>query len=442
MTKIGVVSLGCDKNTVDTEKMLYLIKMDGYEITAEPEDADVIIVNTCAFIEKARKEAVDTILEYAAYKEKNLKKLIVTGCLPEKYIDEIFESFSEVDGFLGVNDYGKIGLVIKETLAGKRVNFVKGTKEKEEKSRLQSTPRHYAYLKIADGCLNRCAFCTIPSIRGAYRSRPINDLISEAEELATNGVRELILVAQDTTAYGIDLYGGYKITELLQKLSEIDGIVWIRLLYCYPEKISDTLIEEIAINEKICKYLDIPFQHVNDGILKRMGRKYNKSGIIALLEKLREKVPAISIRSTFMVGFPGETEEQFEELRRFLYEYQIDNAGFFEYSKESGTAAAEMDGQVKAAIKKQRYRKITNDNQIIIFGRQRKKQDKIIPVMVNYYDKERCFYVGRDGGSAPDIDTEVFIDSTEELCPGEIVNVKITRSENYDLDGILVKEAK
>jgi ribosomal protein S12 methylthiotransferase len=422
--KIGIVSLGCDKNRVDTENMLYYLKDGAFEITNDYSVADIIIVNTCAFIESARAEAIDTILEMAEYKKSGkCKQLIVTGCLPEKYRDQLVEGIPEADAFLGVREYEKIAKVI-------------GMSDKDSEltdKRIITTPQHYAYLRIADGCDNHCTFCTIPSIRGKYKSVKIEDVLSQASDLEKMGVKEIILVAQDVTSYGKDIYGSYQLVNLLKKLSEFN-FEWIRLMYCYPELVSDELIEEISTNPKIAKYVDIPLQHVDDGVLKLMNRRSRKEQIVSIVNKLRAKCPDIAIRTTFMVGFPSETEEQFYNLCDFAKEYKLDHVGVFAYSKEDDTPSAKIKGHLDEEIKLERVDilgAILEENNL---KANEKFVGKTVKVLYEDIDYERNMFVGRTQYNAPEIDSVVYF-SGEFADVGEFYNVKITAVDGYDLIG-------
>ena len=355
--KIGVISLGCDKNRVDTEKMLSILGNDN--LTQDLSEAEIVIINSCAFLESSRKEAIDTVMECNEYRGNGrLEKIVLTGCLPQKFIDELFDELTEVDIFLGINDYELLPDAIEQSYNGKRVNLVGANKQAfETQKRVVTTPLHYAYLKIADGCNNHCTYCLIPAIRGKYRSEKIEDLKKEAESLGD--IAELILVAQDVTRYGEDIYGKQSLVELIRELSSLDNIGSIRLLYAYPDCLSDELIDEIANNDKVIKYLDIPLQHADDTVLKRMNRKGSGESYLRLIEKLRERVKGIAIRSTFIAGFPGETEEQFGNLVKFIEEAKLNNAGFFAYSREEGTPAYKLDGQLPQKVKNERVRNFT-----------------------------------------------------------------------------------
>ena len=431
--KFGVISLGCDKNRVDTEKMLALIKNHGYSLTDDLNEAQILIVNTCAFLQSARTEAIDTILECAEYKLGNLEKIVVTGCLPQKFIDELFAPLFEADIFLGINDYQKLFEALEESYEkDTRINFVNTGNDSFIKDRVVTTPSHYAYLKIADGCYNHCTYCLIPKIRGKYHSYPMEDLLLEAEELGD--MAELIVVAQDSTRYGEDLYGQNKFVELLQKLSKLENIRSIRLLYCYPDVITDELIDEIAQNEKILKYLDIPLQHSENRVLKLMNRKGTRESYLALFEKLRKKIPGIAIRSTFISGFPSETEEEFEGMLDFIQQAKLINCGFFAYSKEPDTAAYRMKGHIHHATKKRRVKRLYETQSKISAEILSGFVGKEINVLCDGIDYDKNCFVGRAYFNAPDIDGKVFFNAYEAR-QGEIYKVKIISADSYDLYG-------
>lgn len=432
--KFGVISLGCDKNRVDTEKLLGLIKRNGCTLTDDISAAHVLIVNTCAFLESARQEAIETVLECAQQKtDGNLEKLVVTGCLPQKFVDELFEPLQEVDVFLGINDYEKIFEALEISyVQDERQNYVGKGKDGYIHDRVLTTDDHFAYLKIADGCYNHCTYCLIPKIRGKYRSYPMEELLKEAEELGET--EELIIVAQDTTRYGEDLYGENKFVELLQKLSALDNIKKIRLLYCYPDVIGDELIDEIATNDKILKYIDIPMQHTEDRVLKLMNRKGTREKYLALIEKLRKKIPEIAIRSTFISGFPTETEEEFCNMLGFIRRAKLFNCGFFAYSREPDTGAYRMKGQVHHATKKRRVRALYQTQQAISRGLLSAFIGKKITVLCDGIDYEKGCFVGRGYFSAPDIDGKVFFHATEAM-QGEYYEVEIDGADAYDLYG-------
>ena len=435
-TKVGVISLGCDKNRVDTEVMLANLAKGGYQITNNPQDADVLIVNTCAFLQSSREEAIDTILEMAHLKEHSNKKLVVTGCLGQKFGEEVFEGFPEVDAVVGTNDYDKICDVIGGVLQHKRDLYVNCNDALTFGDRVLTTPSHVAYLKTSDGCNNFCTYCLIPYIRGRFRSVPMEDIVAHAKSLADGGVKELILVAQDTTRYGKDLYGEIRLVQLLQQLSAIEGIHWIRLLYCYPELMDDALIDEIANNPKIVKYVDIPLQHVDDTILKKMNRRSNYQSICNLFDKLCQK--QISIRSTFICGFPGETKETVGLVYDFLRKYKLRNVGFFAYSREEGTKSYSFDGQVPKRTKERYVSNCYKVQQTVVNELNASDVGKVYECIVESLQEEhdgKFFYMGRTYFMAPEIDGNVLIISNEQLQPGTFCNVKITNALEYDLIG-------
>ena len=423
--KIGMVSLGCDKNRVDTEKVLYALTESGYTITQNVDEADILVVNTCAFITTAIRESIDTILELAEQKKNRDVKLVVMGCFAERFALEVKDELVEVDAFIGVNSYENIVEIFNNL--DERPIVLDKTPCKHIKGRVQTTPAHYAYLKIADGCDNFCTYCTIPYIRGRYRSYPIEDLIQEAKELAENGVKELILVAQDTTRYGKDLYGKYMLKELLKELVKID-FYKIRILYAYPELVDDELIELIASEDKIAKYIDIPLQHISNKILKDMHRRNTKEEAYSLLTKLRERCPSIAIRSTFIVGFPGETDEDFSELKQLVSTGLIDYAGFFAYSREKGTLAYKMKDQVPYRVKKAREKELSRMQSAIIENRHLKYLGTNMEVIYEGIDYNKGKFYGRPEYNAPDIDTKIYFTSTFPLEVGNVYKVKITKA--------------
>ncbi|MBE7086817.1 MAG: 30S ribosomal protein S12 methylthiotransferase RimO [Clostridiales bacterium] len=435
MTKdklVGVISLGCDKNRTDTEKMLAILS-ERHTVTDDVEKAQIIIVNTCAFLKSSRKEAVSEILWAAELKKYGvLEKLIVTGCLPQKFVDEIFGELVEVDAFLGVSDYLDILSVIDRVYLGERVNAVGLPRSWQCPARIKTTP-FYAYLKIADGCSNFCTYCLIPKIRGKYRSVPSEKLIEEAKGLGQ--VNELILVAQDLTRYGEDLDEDVNLTKLIKKLSKLDNICHIRLLYCYPEGVTDELIEEIRHNDKVLKYIDIPFQHADDRVLKRMNRKGSCKGYIELVNKLKAKIPAVAIRSTFITGFPGESEEAFENLCGFLQEAKLFNAGFFKYSREEDTPAYKLDGQLLESVKNKRLKKLYSVQKGVVKANLKELVGKTITVLAEGFDQNELIYYGRAYFNAPDIDGKVFFFSRDEVEYGKEVTVTVKRVCGYDLYG-------
>lgn len=429
---IGVISLGCDKNRVDTEKMLAVLGSD--KITQDQEDAQIIIVNSCAFLESSRKEAIETVFDVNELRKTGkLEKIVLTGCMPQKFVADMFDEFKEVDVFLGTGDYEYLPEAIELAYKGKRVNFVGKAKEFKEKKRVVTTPLHYAYLKIADGCDNHCTYCLIPSIRGKYRSEKEEDLVAEAQSLGD--VKELILVAQDVTRYGEDIYGENKFAELLRKLSALDNIGSIRILYCYPDKLTDELIAEIKNNDKIIKYLDIPLQHAEPVVLKRMNRKGTGEGYLKLIAKLRKEIPDIAIRSTFIAGFPGETEEQFENLLEFIKEAKLTNAGFFAYSREEGTPAYRLPDQIDEKEKQSRVKKLYAAQKKVSEERNKSLVGKQIKVICDGVDYDKQSFYGRAYFSAPEIDGKAYFTYDGEIKQGEYYDVKITKADAYDLYG-------
>ena len=430
--KYGLISLGCDKNRVDAEKLLARIKERGCALTNDIEEAQVLIINTCSFLADSRREAIETIIECAQYKSKNLEKIVVTGCLPQKFIAEIYDSLTEADVFLGTYDYDMFFEALKEAYKNGRSNFTGSGKDVFTCKRVVTTPLHYAYLKIADGCNNRCTYCLIPKIRGAYFSYPMEELVKEAEELGE--VSELILVAQDVTRYGIDLYGEKKLCEILQKLTALVNINSVRLLYCYPEMIDDALISEIAGNPKIIKYLDIPFQHSEDRVLKMMNRRGTRQSYLELIAKLRARIPGIAIRSTFICGFPTETEEESAALGEFLRQAKLDNCGFFAYSREEGTPAYRIKGQIPAAVKRKRVKAMYEIQREISLERMQGFKGKKLRVLCDGIDEEMGCFHGRAYFSAPDIDGEVFFNAAHAE-QGKYYDVYIERADSYNLYG-------
>lgn len=429
----GVISLGCDKNRVDTEKLLGLLKDRGYPLTDDLAKAQIVIVNTCAFLQSAREEGIETILECADYKDKNLEKIVVTGCLPQKFIQELFAPLTEADVFLGISDYEKIFDALEESYAkNERVNYVGKGADGYLENRVLTTDEHFAYLKIADGCYNHCTYCLIPKIRGKYRSYPMEKLLKEAESLGE--ISELILVAQDTTRYGEDLYGKNKFVSLLQALSKLENIQKIRLLYCYPDVITEELIEEIATNPKILKYMDIPLQHSEDRILKLMNRKGTRKGYLALFEKIRKRIPEIAVRSTFITGFPTETEEEFEGMMEFIRQAKLFNCGFFTYSREPETGAYRLKPQIRYATKKRRVKALYQAQAEISLSILSEFVGKEIEVLCDGIDYEKGCFIGRAYFNAPDIDGKVYFHAAEAM-QGEYYKVIIESADYYDLYG-------
>ncbi|GKU24739.1 30S ribosomal protein S12 methylthiotransferase RimO [Clostridium folliculivorans] len=441
--KVGLISLGCDKNRVDSEIMLGKLK-SGYELTNDPKSADIIIVNTCGFIEKAKQESIDTILEMAEYKNKyNCRLLIATGCLTQRYGSELTELMPEIDIMLGVNDYNKIDEFIRsfiEEEEGRITKLEYSNTNINEGERVITTDKATAYIRISEGCDNFCTYCIIPKIRGKYRSRALESVLEEAKKLASAGVKELILIGQDTTRYGIDLYEENRLHVLLNELGKIEGIEWIRLLYCYPEEIYDELIDEIASNPKVCKYIDLPIQHISDNILKAMGRKTTKEDIINKIELLREKVKGITLRTSLIVGFPGETDEDFSELKNFLKDYKLEKVGVFKYSKEEGTPAFLMPNHVEEEVKEKREELLMLTQMDVSETTNKAKIGNIYDVLIEEYDGEN--YIGRSYEMAPEIDGTIIVNHTKDkLTIGDIIKVKITDSAEYDLLGVVCNES-
>ncbi len=439
--KLLFISLGCDKNLVDSEFMIGMLTNEGIELTDDETEADIIIINSCCFINDAKEESIDTILEMAQYKENgNCKALIVTGCLAQRYKDEIFKEIPEVDAILGTNSYDAIVEAVHETLKTNRysnLHTLEGLPTIKTK-RIVTTGGHFAYLKIAEGCNKNCTYCVIPSIRGRYRSVPIEDLIEQAKSLVESGAKELILVAQETTLYGVDLYGEKSLHRLLDELNKISGLFWIRIMYCYPEEIYDGLIESMIRNEKVCHYLDMPIQHCNDAILKRMGRKTNKEQLIEHINKLRERIPDITLRTTLICGFPGETQEAHEELMEFINEMEFDRLGAFAYSPEEGTKAAEMPDQIDEDIKADWQAEVMELQEEVIFDKNETLKGKELYVFVEGKVADENAYIGRTYRDAPNIDGYIFINSEHELVTGDIAKVRVTGAYEYDLIGELI----
>lgn len=435
------ISLGCDKNLADSETMLGMLASRGYQIVDEEEKADVIIVNTCCFIHDAMEESIETILQMAEYKKSgSLKALIVTGCMAERYREEITKEIPEVDAVLGTASYGHILDAVDEVLKGHSYLMMEplDTLPIIETHRLVTTGGHYAYLKIAEGCDKHCTYCIIPKLRGNFRSVPMDHLIKEAEQLAADGVKELILVAQETTLYGKDLYGEKKLPELLHKLCQISGIRWIRILYCYPEEITEELIQTMKEEPKICHYLDLPIQHASDGILKRMGRRTSKEELVHIISRLREEIPDITLRTTLITGFPGETQEQHEELMDFVDEMEFDRLGVFTYSPEEGTPAASMPDQIEESIKEDRRAELMELQQEIAFEQAEDMVGKEVLVMIEGKVADENAYVGRTYKDAPNVDGLIFVNTDAELMSGDFAKVKVTGACEYDLIGELM----
>ncbi len=435
--KVGFVSLGCPKNLINTEVMLAKLVDNGMEIVAEDIDADVIVINTCAFIESAKNEAIDNILDIAWLKKnRTLKGIVVTGCLPQRYKEEFLKELPEVNCILGTGSVEDICEAVEIAYNGGSYSSFRDVDIAPlGGERVITTPEHFAYVQIAEGCDNRCTYCVIPDIRGKFRSRNMSDIVEEVENLASFGIKEICLVAQDTTRYGEDLYGTYALDSLISALSEIEGIEWIRVLYCYPDRITDGLINEFKNNEKLVKYIDMPIQHINDDILKNMNRRDTTESIKTVISKLRTEVPDMVIRSTVIVGFPGETEKQFNELRNFIKETKFERLGVFEYSREEGTPAYDMPKQVTANTKKKRCEAIMSDQNRIHNDFNAKFVNMTLKVICEGYDQvSECFY-GRSYADAPDIDGKVYFTAPKRIREGEFVNVNITEVLDYDLFG-------
>ena len=441
--KILFISLGCDKNLADSEEMLGLLTAGGHEITDDETQADAIVINTCCFIKDAKEESVETILEMAEYKQTgSCHALIVTGCMAQRYQKEISEEVPEVDAVLGTTSYGDIVKALEEAVAGNHfeefrdIDYLPDTGSK----RVLTTGGHFGYLKIAEGCDKHCTYCIIPKLRGKFRSVPMERLIAQAEDMAEQGVKELILVAQETTVYGKDLYGKKSLHILLKKLCEIRGIRWIRILYCYPEEIYDELIETIRDEKKICHYLDIPIQHASDRILKRMGRRTSKQELIDIVGKLRKEIPDIVLRTTLITGFPGETEEDHEELKEFVDEMEFDRLGVFTYSPEENTPAAEMADQVPEEVKEERRDELMELQQEISYDRGQDRIGQELLVMIEGKVADESAYIGRTYGDAPKVDGYIFVQTGELLMTGDFAKVRVTGALEYDLIGVLSDE--
>ncbi len=433
--KVGMISLGCPKNQVDGEALLAKLVHAGYQIVNEIENSDVMIVNTCGFIEDAKREAIDTILEVAQYKEAGLiSAIVVTGCLAERYQDEILKEMPEVDAVIGIGANSDIVKVCDKALCGiKTSNYPNKCYLPLDDERVLSTPPHWAYLKIAEGCDNRCAYCAIPGIRGSFRSRTIESVVDEAKNLVNRGVKEIILVAQDTTKYGQDLYGEYSLDKLLKELVKIDGLEWIRLFYCYPQRITDSLIDVIAKEDKVCKYIDIPLQHSDATVLKNMNRVGDGNDYRVLLNKMRKAIPGLALRTTFMVGFPGETDEQFENLCDFVKDMKFDKMGCFTFSPEEDTPAFDMENQIDEDVKKRRQEVLMNAQFFITEASNKSRVGNVYKVIVDSFTDGK--YTGRSYMYSPEIDSGIIFTSNKELNVGDFVDVKITDFDGYDLIG-------
>ncbi len=441
--KVFVMSLGCDKNLADTEHMMGIMAADGYTFTQEEGEADVILINTCCFINDAKEESVNALLEMAEYKNKGkCKALIVTGCLAQRYKNEIMEEIPEVDVVLGTTSYDDIERAVESALAGKKVEDYKPLDylPEDKKGRIITTGGHFSYLKIAEGCDKHCTYCIIPKLRGNYRSVPMERLIEEARTMAERGVKELILVAQEVTLYGKDLYGKKSLPELLSKLQEIEGLRWIRLMYCYPEEIDDALIDAILANDKVCHYIDMPIQHANDSILKRMGRRTDKAALVSIINRLREKIPDIAIRTTLITGFPGEREEDHEELMKFVNDMEFDRLGVFKYSEEEETPSFSFPDKVSDEVKEEHFEALMELQQEVVFDVNEDLIGSEMEVLIEgrMTDEEEGVYVGRTYRDAPDIDGLIFVKYEGQLISGDIVKAKVVAADGYDLIGELL----
>ena len=441
--KIMFVSLGCDKNLVDTEMMLGMLQQKGFTFTDDETEADVVVVNTCCFIGDAKEESINTLLEMAELRKSgSIRALLATGCLAQRYREEIQKEIPEVDAILGTMAIEEIVEAVEQVLQGERHNHFRelNSAPASYRDRVLTTGGHFAYLKIAEGCNNRCTYCIIPKVRGDYRSIPMEKLTAQAEALAEKGVRELILVAQETTLYGVDLYGKKSLPELLHRLAAISGIYWIRILYCYPEEITEELIETIAAEPKVCHYLDIPIQHASDEVLRRMGRRTNQEELRQWIGRLRERIPDICLRTTLISGFPGETQEDFEELYRFVNEMEFDRLGVFPYSQEEDTKAAEMPDQVPEEVKCFRRDELMELQQAIAFEKAEQMIGRVLDVMVEGKVADEDVYVTRTYRDAPNVDGYLFLNTSANLMTGDFVKVLVTDSNEYDLIGEIYHE--
>ena len=439
--KVGLISLGCPKNQVDSEMMLAKLNAAGYEIVDDAYSADIVVINTCGFIEDAKKEAIENILEMADLKKDGvIKKILVCGCLAQRYKDEVIKEMPEIDGIMGIGNNGDIVEMCDRVMKDEAVEeFADKESMPIEGERILSTPAHWAYLKIADGCSNCCTYCAIPMIRGRFRSRTEESIVKEAEKLASDGVKELILIAQDVTRYGEDLYHELRLPSLLKKLCKIDGIEWIRLLYCYPDRITDELLDVMASEDKILNYIDLPLQHADGKVLKRMNRTGDKESLLALIEKIRDRLPNVIIRTTFITGFPGEGEDEFNTLSEFVDEAQFDRLGCFAYSPEENTPAAEFEDQVDDDVKQKRGEIIMEQQYDIFSYKQKQLIDTVQRCVVDGYDAYTDSYFGRTWMDAPEIDSAVFFTSRKELDEGDMVDVKIFDTKDYNLMGEVVE---
>ena len=441
MTKVGFVSLGCSKNLVDTEVMLRKLHDAGFEITPDETEAEIVVINTCGFIESAKQESIDNILDIAWLKKNGkCRGIIATGCLVERYREQVMDEMPELDALVGIGSIDKIVDACRAVLDGKKyTSFEDKETCKLGGERILTTEPHIAYLKIAEGCDNKCTYCAIPLIRGRLRSRTVEDIVAEAKELEALGVKEINLIAQDTSRYGLDLYGEYSLARLVREITKNTDIPWIRLLYCYPDKITDELIEELATNDRLVKYMDIPIQHISDPVLKRMNRHGGSELIRETVKKLRERVPGITLRTTAMVGFPGETEEDFEALCEFVKEAEFDRFGAFTYSAEEGTVAAELDGEIDEQVKQDRYDILMQTQLTVAESVSQSKIGKTLNVLCDGYDTVAEIHYGRSEADAPDVDGRVYFKAKKRVAPGSFVNVKITEALDYDVIGVVTE---
>ena len=437
MTKVGFISLGCCKNLVDTEVMLYNLHAAGFEITPDEEEAEIIVINTCGFIESAKQEAIDNILDAAELKKwGKCRHIIATGCLVERYREEVMNEMPEIDALVGIGSLCDIAEACKAVMRGEKYTSFRDKETMDlGGDRIITTDPHTAYLKVSEGCDNLCTYCAIPLIRGGHRSRTIEDIVSEAKDLEKMGIKELNLIAQDTTRYGLDIYGEYSLAKLVKAITEKTNIPWIRLLYCYPDKITDELVEELRNNPRLVKYMDIPIQHISDSVLKRMNRHGGTTLIKDAVKRLRDSVPGIVLRTTAMVGFPGESEENFEELCQFVKDAKFDRFGAFTFSPEEGTAAAEMDGQIDEQIKQDRYDALMQTQLTVAEEKSASMVGRELTVLCDGFDTVAEVYYGRSYMDAPDVDGKVYFTSDRKIASGEFVNVKITQAVDYDLVG-------
>ena len=438
MTKVGFISLGCSKNLVDSEVMLYNLHAAGFEITPDEEEAEIIVINTCGFIESAKQEAIDNILDAAELKKcGKCRHIIATGCLVERYREQVMDEMPEIDALVGIGSLDDIAEACRAVMRGEKYTSFKDKESaKQGGDRIITTEPHTAYLKVSEGCDNLCTYCAIPLIRGRHRSRTIEDIVAEAKDLEKNGIKELNLIAQDTTRYGLDIYGEYSLARLVRALTEQTNIPWIRLLYCYPDKITDELIEELKNNDRLVKYMDIPIQHISDSVLKRMNRHGGKELIKDAIKRLRESVPGIVLRTTAMVGFPGESEEDFTELCEFVKETKFERFGAFTFSPEEGTAAAEMDGQIDEQVKQDRYDVLMQTQLTVSEEKTAENIGRTLTVLCDGFDRIAEVYFGRSYADAPDVDGKVYFTSKTRVLPGSFVKVRVTEALDYDLVGV------